>query len=140
MRSFRKALSFLYLLAFLILIVGVQEITAQEGTVMDVIENSNEHTILTNLLHTSEYSRVLSEDGPYTVIAPTDKAFRSMDMNLEELKNNQEKAQDVVVEHLFEGEVAAQDAEVALNLTISQESITASNGIVHITSEVIGRD
>jgi uncharacterized surface protein with fasciclin (FAS1) repeats len=140
MRSFKKALSFLYMLAFFFLIAGVQQITAQEGTVVDVIETSNEHTILKDLLESSEFNRVISQEGPYTVIAPTDEAFRKLDVNLDELRSNQQQAQDIVMEHLFEGEVLAKDVENALGIEISQGDIRASNGIIHITEEVIGQE
>ena len=128
------------MLAFLFLIAGVQQITAQEGTVVDVIETSNEHTILEDLLETSKFNRVISQEGPYTVIAPTDEAFRQMDVDLDEVRNNQEQAQDIVMEHLFEGEVLANDAENALGIAISKGDIRATNGIIHITDEVIVQD
>lgn len=138
MSTLKRAIYFISFLAFLIMAAGVQMTFAQAETVVDVVNNSSNHTILSELLDTSELDRVVSQEGPFTVIAPTDEAFQAMDINLIELKNSHEQAQDLVIEHLFQGEVLARDAEQALNITITQGDIRASNGIVHITDQVIG--
>lgn len=138
MSIYKKAVYFILFLAFLIFAAGVQMTSAQSETVVDIVNNSSDHTILADLLKTTELDRIISQKGPFTVIAPTNKAFQDMDADIEQLRNNREQAHEVVLEHLFQGEVTARDAEQALNVKITQGDIRASNGIVHVTDKVIG--
>ena len=136
----KKILSILSLTGLILILANAVPLFAQNGTVVEVINSSPDHAIFAELLDTSELDQVISQDGPYTVIAPTDNAFQELDLNLGELRNTPDQAQDVVMEHLFQGEVLARDAENALDIMIIQGDIRASNGIIHITDEVIGQD
>ena len=138
MSTFKRVPYFISFLALLIFALNVQMTSAQTETVVDIVNSSSDHTILADLLRISELDRIVSQEGPFTVIAPTNKAFQAMDTDLDKLRNNHEQAQEVVLEHLFQGEVPSRDAEQALNIRITQGDIRASNGIVHVTENVIG--
>jgi uncharacterized surface protein with fasciclin (FAS1) repeats len=121
----------------LFLVAGISNLQAQDNTIVEVINNSENHTVFANLLNETGLNEVVSQEGPYTVVAPTDEAFENMDANLEELKANPDSLQNVVISHLFQGEVPASDAEASLGVEITDGDIHASNGLVHISNEVI---
>jgi uncharacterized surface protein with fasciclin (FAS1) repeats len=121
----------------LLLIAGLNISVAQSGSVVDVINESDDHTILAELLQETELDQVIAQQGPFTVVAPTDDAFEALGPQLDDLRESPEQAQNVVIGHLFQGEVPADDAEPALNIQIEEGDIPASNGLVHVVDEVI---
>lgn len=112
---------------------------SEDKSVMEIVESSEDHTIFADLLDETGMSEAIKDEGPYTVVAPTDEAFESMDKNLEELKNDEQMVQDVVSGHLFQGKVDSSEVEPAVNVDIT-ESKEASNGYVHVSSDVIQND
>lgn len=118
------------------LIAGVSSLQAQDN-VVEVVNNSNDHTIFAELLTETGLEDVVSQEGPYTIVAPTDQAFEKMDTDIEELKANPDRLQNVVISHLFQGEVPASDAQASLGVEITDGDISATNGLVHVTDEVI---
>ncbi|MCG2588452.1 fasciclin domain-containing protein [Rhodohalobacter sulfatireducens] len=119
------------------LVAGLSNSNAQDSNVVEVINNSENHTVFADLLDETGLNDVVSQAGPYTVVAPTDKAFEEMDANLEDLRANSDSLESVVISHLFQGEVAAQKAEASLGIEIQEGGIEASNGLVHVVDEVI---
>ncbi|MDR9409298.1 MAG: fasciclin domain-containing protein [Balneolaceae bacterium] len=119
------------------LVAGLSNSNAQYSNVVEVINNSENHTVFADLLDETGLNDVVSQAGPYTVVAPTDKAFEEMDANLEDLRANSDSLESVVISHLFQGEVAAQKAEASLGIEIQEGGIEASNGLVHVVDEVI---
>jgi uncharacterized surface protein with fasciclin (FAS1) repeats len=132
-----RTFSILTATTFLILTLGLQQATAQADDVLDIINESENHTVMADLLIVSELDHIVSEDGPYTVIAPTDEAFRSHGLDIEKLKDDSDLAHDMLVNHIFEGEVFSQDVENNMNINLIEEDIIALNGIVHVTDEII---
>jgi uncharacterized surface protein with fasciclin (FAS1) repeats len=112
---------------------------SDDKSVIEIVESSEDHTIFADLLDETGMSEAIKDEGPYTVVAPTDEAFESMDKNLEELKNDQQMVQNVVSGHLFQGKVDSSEVEPAVNVDIT-ESKEASNGYVHVSSDVIQND
>lgn len=121
----------------LLFIAALQPANAQDGSVVDVVTSSDDHTILAEMLEETELTNVISQPGPYTVIAPTDEAFEELGSELDEIRSNPERMQNVVIGHLFQGEVAAEESEPALEVSIEEGDIPASNGLVHIVDEVM---
>ncbi len=116
---------------------SVDSALAQDGDVVDVINQSDDHTIFAEMLAETELDQVVSDQGPFTIIAPTDEAFEALGAELEQLQADPERMQNVVIGHLFQGEVTAEEAEPALEVEIQEGDIPASNGLVHITGAVI---
>lgn len=112
---------------------------SEDKTVMEIVESSEDHTIFADLLDETKMNKAIEDEGPYTVVAPTDKAFESMDKNLETIKDDQNMLQNIVSGHLFQGKVDSSEVEPAVNVEIT-DSKDASNGYVHISSEVIQND
>lgn len=121
----------------LVIVIGINTASAQDGTVVDVITESDDHTILAQMLEETELNNVISQQGPFTVIAPTDEAFEELGPELEQIQGSSEQMQNLVIGHLFQGEVPATDAESTLNVEVQEGDISASNGTVHIVDEVI---
>lgn len=137
MLSAKKLTTFFSAVFALVLVAGINISVAQSGDVVDVINNSDDHTIFAELLEATEMDNVISEQGPFTVIAPTDDAFEAMGGDLDEIAADPERAQNVVVSHLFQGEVPASDVEPALDIEVEDGDISADNGLIHSVGEVI---
>ena len=121
----------------LLLIAGMGLAQAQSGSVVDVINDSEDHTIFAELLAETELDEVISQQGPFTVVAPNDAAFNALGDELERIQSNPELMQNVVIGHLFQGEVTADEAGPTLEIEVVEGDIPASNGLVHVTDEVI---
>jgi uncharacterized surface protein with fasciclin (FAS1) repeats len=117
--------------------VGVNFAQAQDATVVDIINESEDHTILAELLVETELNNVISQPGSFTVIAPTDEAFEALGSDLDELRANPQQLQNVVIGHLYQGEVPSEDVEPNVGVEVVEGDISASNGIVHVTDEVV---
>lgn len=139
MALFKKVFS-IFAVFTLIFVISISSTTAQDRNVAEVVKSSENHTIFAQLLDETGLSKTISNGGPFTVIAPTDNAFESMDADLDELRQNSDQLQTVVIGHLFQGKIQAAEVEPALEIEITQGDIEASNGVVHITDKVIQRN
>ncbi len=120
----------------LIFIAGLQ-VTAAQGTVVDVISESEDHSIFSELLAETQLDQVIAQPGPFTVLAPTNDAFEAMGTELDQIRTNPDRMQNIVIGHLFQGEVSSEDVIATLEVNIEEGDIPATNGIVHVTDEVI---
>lgn len=139
MALFKKVFS-IFAVFTLIFLISISSTTAQDRNVAEVVKSSENHTIFAQLLDETGLSKTISNGGPFTVIAPTDNAFESMDADLDELRQNSDQLQTVIIGHLFQGKIQAAEVEPALEIEITQGDIEASNGVVHITDKVIQRN
>jgi uncharacterized surface protein with fasciclin (FAS1) repeats len=136
MKVLNRITSIITAFLFILISAGLTTVMAQDN-VVDVINNSDDHTIFAELLAETQLNGVIAEQGPFTVVAPTDAAFEAMGDEFEQMRANPEVMQNIVIGHLFQGEVSAEEAEPFLEIEIKEGDIPASNGIVHITDEVI---
>ncbi|MCC5913308.1 MAG: fasciclin domain-containing protein [Balneolaceae bacterium] len=136
MFSIKKLSAVFSTIIALVLVAGINVSMAQ-GSVVDVINDSEDHTIFAQLLADTEMDNIISEQGPFTVIAPTDDAFNALGDELEQIQADPERAQNIVVSHLFQGEVPSEDVEPALGIEVASGDIGADNGLVHVVDEVI---
>ena len=121
----------------LVLIAGINLSAAQTGSVVDVINDSEDHTIFAQMLADTELDNVVAQQGPFTIVAPTDAAFEALGDELEHIQADPERMQNVVIGHLFQGEVPATDVEPALEVQVAEGDIPATNGLVHVVDQVI---
>lgn len=108
-------------------------------TVVDVINESEDHTILASLLVDAGFDRTLSQPGSYTIVAPTDAAFVELGESLSILRQSPEQLQEFLLGHLFQGVASADDIEESLDVEVITSIETPDNGVVHITDEVVNR-
>jgi transforming growth factor-beta-induced protein len=136
-----------------------------QSNVMDIISNSANHTVLTAALQAQGLDLVLvSPTNRYTVFAPTDAAFSAL---LQKLGINQQQLlarpdiRDILLYHVLGATVRSSDLsnggivtpegggntlKISLfangdafvnHAQISTVDLTASNGVVHVTDDVL---
>jgi uncharacterized surface protein with fasciclin (FAS1) repeats len=130
-------------------------------TVVDVIVDSPDHTILEAAVLAADLAGTLSGDGPFTVFAPTDDAFNALpDGTIDALLADPQGAlTDILTYHVLGADVRSTDlvdgqTAVTLNgkeitVTINNDGvfindaqvtvadIEADNGVVHVIDAVL---
>lgn len=120
------------------LLLNVDNAIAQDQNVVDVITSDEENTLFAELLQETDMPEVLSQqEQSFTILVPEDDAIESLDTSVEELKQNPEQLQTIVRNHLYQGELASEEVEQALNVNVTVGDNSASNGVVHTIDEVI---
>ena len=131
------------------------------GTIVDVATSNGSFKTLVAALKAADLTSVLEGEGPYTVFAPTDKAFAALPKGTVEtlLKpENKEKLKKVLTYHVLPGKVESatikggriatvEGSSVNLavrgkNVTVNNAKVTtpdveASNGVIHAIDRVI---
>jgi len=132
----------------------------QKGTILEMAKQSGKFTILLKALEITELTQELEKEGPMTLLAPTDDAFRRMSENeRNDLLNDKAYLRDLVLLHVIEGAVKIEDA-ISREKVISREGdslffykdaagtfvndskvimadIEATNGVVHVIDTVL---
>ncbi len=130
---------------------------------MDIVQTANDAGSFETLvlaLNTTGLDETLSEEGPYTVFAPTDDAFEELpEGTLDALMEDEEQLSEVLTYHVVSGEYMASDLTdgttletvqgemITINVTddnvmvddanVVQPDIVASNGVIHVIDAVI---
>jgi len=134
------------------------------GTVVDIIVNSPDHTVLADLVGQAGLVATLSGEGPFTVFAPTDAAFVDVDQaTLDALAADPDGLlTEVLTYHVVSGAVFSGDLTDGMTAaTVNGEELTfgvgatvtvgndngtatvtvpdleASNGVVHVIDAVL---
>jgi len=129
-------------------------------TIVDVATEAGSFTTLLKALEAADLVETLSEEGPFTVFAPTDEAFAALpNGTLDDLlkPENKEKLKRVLSYHVVSGELLSQNleagkvttlAEVPVEISIKDgirvndakvatPDLKASNGIIHVIDKVL---
>ena len=140
----------------------IVEDDAPTTTVVDVIVNSDVHTLLEAAVGAAGLVDALSGEGPFTVFAPTDDAFialaTALDVTAEDLLGLDELA-DILLYHVVGAQVLSTDlADGATATTLLGEDVTVTinddgifindaqvtvadivtdNGVVHVIDAVL---
>ena len=132
----------------------------ESTTVVDVVVNSENHTILESAVEAAGLVEILSGVGPFTVFAPTDSSFALLPDGLitQLLENPTGDLTTILTNHVHLGNLLSTDlsngmmvstlAETELtvtlgdmvqigNATVTTEDIVTDNGIVHIIDAVL---
>jgi uncharacterized surface protein with fasciclin (FAS1) repeats len=131
------------------------------NTVVDVIVNSPDHTLLETAVIAAGLAGALSGDGPFTVFAPTDAAFNALpaDLLTTLLSDPMGDLTDILLYHVVQalalstdlssGQVITtmlgQDITVTVdmngvminNAMVTVADIPADNGVVHVIDAVL---
>lgn len=110
---------------------------AQDSTVMEVVDSNEELGTFADLLAETQLPDLLNQEGPFTVIAPTDEAFEKSGIDPEQLKEDTDKLQNVVVTHLFRGTLSSDEVEPNTGAPVKEGDVEASNGVVHVVEDVV---
>jgi uncharacterized surface protein with fasciclin (FAS1) repeats len=130
-------------------------------TVVDVVVNSADHTILEAAVVAAQLAEALSGDGPFTVFAPTDAAFAALPPGTVEslLEDPTGALADILKYHVVSGKVMSTDLSNGMTATtllgkditvtinaegvfineakVIVENIVTDNGVVHVIDAVI---
>lgn len=133
---------------------------AQEKDIVDTAAEAGSFQTLLAAVRAAGLESVLRGEGPFTVFAPTDAAFRKLPAGtVEELLANPEKLKAILTYHVVPGRVMASevvklseaktvngetvDIEVKEgvvkvdNARVVQTDIRTSNGVIHVIDTVI---
>lgn len=119
---------------------GVSTSEAQQvagDDVISVVNSSDDHTVFANLIAEAELTETLRQPGPFTVLAPTDEAFEPISSEIEELRQNPQQLQNLIINHLFQGEASSEEVETNFGIEVEDGDIDASNGVIHSIDEVL---
>ena len=140
--------------------LDAEEVAAESETIVDVATSSETFTTLVSALSEAELVELLQGDGPFTVFAPTDEAFEALpEGTLDALMEpgNREVLVSLLSYHVVQEELPAEQLETGLlesvqgtplqvevgdevtvnGVTIIEDEITASNGVIHTVDQVI---
>jgi uncharacterized surface protein with fasciclin (FAS1) repeats len=133
----------------------------QEHNIMAVARGNAELSTFTTAVAAAGLSKTLEGSGPYTVFAPTNKAFSKLPKaQLDSLLKDTKQLKQILLYHVVKGKVTAADidhdkhalmtvegerlhtnvkdgrVEVGGAL-VSQADIKASNGLIHVVDDVL---
>lgn len=148
--------------ALLLQLAAVPALRAQHADIVRTARDAGQFATLLAAVDAAGLTGTLRGDGPFTVFAPTDEAFRRLpDGTVEELlrPENRERLKAVLLYHVVPGRVSAQQARnlsrattaegSALRLrtnanalqvdgaTVVKADVGASNGVIHVIDEVL---
>lgn len=130
-------------------------------TIVDIAAGDPRFTTLVKLVKKAGLAETLSGEGPFTVFAPTNAAFKKVPAKtLRALSKDTDKLKAVLTYHVVAGEVKAADVvklksaktvngksirisvrggNVFLNRStkVTKTDIDASNGVVHVINKVL---
>lgn len=104
------------------IVVGQEKdnIRLGDGNVYQTVDDNETLRILKDALRTTDLDSVLSLEGPYTLFAPSDKAFEELvPTGLNNLPDgmDQEDLKQVLLHHVVEGRYRSTDLEEGQTLT-----------------------
>lgn len=109
----------------------------EEMTLYETINETEELGAFSNLVADSGMDRFLHHEGPYTVLAPNNEAFDELPQEvLNEVFNNIEMQQDVLQNHIFQGEHSSDEIAHVVEGEILDE-INTTNGTIIVIDEII---
>jgi uncharacterized surface protein with fasciclin (FAS1) repeats len=129
-----------------------------QATVVDIVVGSPDHTTLEAAVIAAGLANALSGAGPFTLFAPVDTAFASVNTTRLLLPEYQPHLIDLLAYHVYSGEIMSTDLTVgakpqmfngknafvtSLNpptindATITDADLTARNGVVHVIDKVL---
>ena len=133
---------------------------AAETNIVETAVAAGQFKTLTSLLQQTGLDKTLAESGPYTVFAPTDKAFAKVPKKtLDTLAANPDQLKAVLLYHVADGEVKAADVAAMSSVAtlngaslpikandsvvrvggakVIQADVMASNGVIHVIDGVL---
>jgi len=134
---------------------------AQTGTIVDIASSNPRFKTLVTAIKAAGLVDTLSGQGPFTVFAPTDAAFKQLPKGtLEKLlqPENKDTLAKILTYHVVSGEVDAKDIQPGdvvtvegssvkisksqgrvrvNNATVIKADVKASNGVIHVINKVL---
>ncbi len=142
----------------------IPEDSAQES-IVDIVAEDPRFSTLAELLQQTGLTNALSEDGPFTVFAPTNAAFEELfaALDSQQISISQEQLTGLLLYHVVEGKILAEDlapeqtvptlasptldifkrdSDITVEASFStaevvEADILASNGVIHAIDAVL---
>jgi uncharacterized surface protein with fasciclin (FAS1) repeats len=133
--------------------------TSAPASIAETAARTPELSTLNKLINDAGLAQTLSAEGPYTVFAPSDAAFKAVPAKtMDELAKDKELLKSVLTYHVVPGKLASSDvkngntktvqgANVALakagtfvtveDAMVTQADLPATNGVVHVIDRVL---
>ena len=115
------------------LIHVIDTVLVPKENLVNTARNAGSFTIFLQAVEAADLMETLSGKGPFTVFAPTDRAFKKLPAEvLRKLLDNPEKLKSVLTLHLVRGRILSEDLKRMKSLQTEQgESlrIEDSNGV-----------
>jgi len=131
-------------------------------TIVNIAQSSDSHTVLVEALTKAKLVDTLSGAGPFTVFAPTDKAFTdaltALGVTKEQLLDRADLA-DILKYHVLSGKIMSSDLKASqspatvqgatvtitksdqgvkyADATVTAADVVAANGVVHVIDMVV---
>lgn len=169
MKRLKQMAGYMMVVAVLVSVLApCRMVCAEENkgdeNIVTVVSNDKQFSTLAALLKAAGLIDALEGEGPYTVFAPTNEAFRKLspDVITELLRpENKEKLEDILTYHVYAGKVPSEEAKklagkdiIMLNnkkvkITLKNnelyvnnarvlvKDINASNGVIHVIDTVL---
>lgn len=144
--------------AFVMALAGCAS-TPAPTTIADTTAKTPELSTLNKLINDAGLADTLRGQGPYTVFAPSDAAFKAVPAKtMDELSKDKEMLKSVLTYHVLPGKLTSaevkngntktvQGANVALSKAgtfvtvedamVTQADVPATNGVVHVIDRVL---
>jgi uncharacterized surface protein with fasciclin (FAS1) repeats len=117
-------------------VMGMSCALAQSANVMDTIAKTPNLSIATKLIKEAGLASTLSGDGPLTVFAPSDDAFKALPAStLSELSKNKELLATVLTYHVLPAEIASQSVANGSQKTLNGASVAIYRSGTFLTIE-----
>lgn len=136
------------------------EKASSPGTVVNVAANAGQFNTLVKAVQAAGLQQTLKGDGPFTILAPTDKAFAALPQStLQALLDNPEQLAKILKHHVIAGKAAASTVVSSNEITTLNKSdiavksmdgkvmlgearvlktdIMADNGVIHVIDKVL---
>merc|ERR1711971_376328 len=142
-------------------VVHVVDKVVLPPTIVNIAQSSDSHTVLVEALTKAKLVDTLSGAGPFTVFAPTDKAFTdaltTLGVTKEQLLDRADLA-DILKYHVLSGKIMSSDLKASqspatvqgatvsitkgnsvkfADATVTTADVAASNGVVHVVDKVV---
>jgi uncharacterized surface protein with fasciclin (FAS1) repeats len=118
---------------------GNAEDQPQGETVVDKVESNEDTSDFAEILKVSGFAEVLKKQGPFTVLAPSNEALQSGEVDVEKAKEDQKAAQQVAQSHLYQGELPAEEVEASMEVEVQDSDDSPSNGTVYFVDQIVTR-
>lgn len=132
---------------------------AEAEDIVGTAKQSPEISTFVAAVNTAGLAHLLSENGPYTVFAPSDSAFKALSPDeRESLLSDKEQATKVVSDHVIRGSLTVAEIKPGTvrtidgstvrlesdnglvkveNASVIQSDMRADNGVIHVVDAVV---
>jgi len=134
--------------------------TKKGKTIVETAVEAGDFTTLVAAVKAAGLAETLSGEGPFTVFAPTDEAFKKLPAGtVEALLKDKEKLTSILTYHVVSGKVMAadvvglkeaqtvqgqklaikvgEDGVMINNANVVMTDVAASNGVIHVIDTVV---